>query len=347
MEHWTNTEIEYINNNYNKETSETLSKNINRTPKAIRKYCAKHGLILSIEDRKRIMNRRNVSISEEDLNFVKSNINTLSSLEMAEHLNFSVAKLKNIRQHYNLKIPKNIVRRKIPSKFIINSTMFINPIEDDQQKIGYLIGFFWADGSIQEDESRIRLGIAYDDAVDIIPLFQSTGDWSISTRKPKKAYCKDITTIASWNKELHTFMKKHDFLVKSMVSPTKLLHGKSETYTRGFWRGFFDGDGCYHINNATRKRSISASGPYDYDWSSVTDLLNNLEIKYITTKHTSKSKNHKYSQTSVRDFESLLKLCNYIFPNTEYDGVGLKRKFEKMTQIRSHINAYYTSRISK
>lgn len=126
-------------------------------------------------------------------------------------------------------------------------------------------------------------------------------------------------------------MAENDYKNKSLNSPSLILKEKSNSYKIGFWRGYLDGDGCYHFNPKNRKKSISLSGNKKQNWSSYVCFLQNLNCKFLI------SRTKKSSCVTTGDAKSILKIIDYIFKD-KYDGIGLKRKFHKAMEMKKYIH---------
>ena len=61
-----------------------------------------------------------------------------------------------------------------------------------------------------------------------------------------------------------------------------------------FVRGFFDGDGCFYVNENNNQKQCVLAGSYDQDWTWIEDILKKLNIKYSIKRKIQKS-TEKYS----------------------------------------------------
>jgi hypothetical protein len=183
----------------------------------------------------------------------------------------------------------------------------------------YFLGFMWADGCIRSN--RIFMTLIKEDMLnsleEILPKY---GEWNFRNDKTKyrsfNVYCKPY----------FDWLCGYDFHEKSSIPPTKLMDNLPKENLRYFFRGFLDGDGSFPLNKKTGNVSFSVTGPYGYDWSFFTNVLDELLVKY-TIRNVCKEYS-KFSEVRVNKKNDILKISKFLYGD-EWDGIGLKRKYDK------------------
>lgn len=269
--------------------------------------------------------------TKEEKQFLIDNYQFLKFEIIGKKLSRTKIAIKNKVKKLGLKLKKESIKKRYQErnqKYNIDADFFINPKSKNDLLVGYLMGFIWADGYVSKKNNMISVYIVSSDMDDIKYLFAKSGDWRIYHNSVKKG--KDLTRISCHCFKLHKFLVENDYKNKSLNSPSLILKEKSNSYKIGFWRGYLDGDGCYHFNPKTRKKSISLSGDQKQDWSSYVCFLKNLNCKFSINRR------KKSSYVATCDAKSILKIIDYIFGDT-YDGIGLKRKFSKAMEMKKYI----------
>ena len=80
------------------------------------------------------------------------------------------------------------------------------------------------------------------------------------------------------NKFIHNFLVENDYISKSTASADKILSKIPEHLKHYWWRGYFDGDGCFCKSNRSYIFTISSN--IDQNWNFIDTLFNNLDIFY-------------------------------------------------------------------
>lgn len=208
------------------------------------------------------------------------------------------------------------------SKQQIDMSFFTN-IQDPV--ICYILGFIWADGHVSKKKNRISVGISKKDFQDINGCLLKKIPFHIHFMKRNGNpvfYINDL--------QLHSFLKENDYLIKSDVSPTKILSKIPDNIKHYFFRGYFDGDGCF--TKLKTCPTIILTGSYNQNWKEMTDLVFNL------TNHTPKilrrvmKKGHKASMVYFYGKDRIKKFLNYLYKG---EVIGLSRKRERYEQFTS------------
>jgi hypothetical protein len=219
------------------------------------------------------------------------------------------------------------VRKKHNNKLALFQPVFNN-------KQSYALGLLWADGWLHQTKTgqakSLYLQVVEDDYIDFHDALQSLGKVSVSNRTTKNRRSQCCAYINNYG--LCEWLSNVDFFDKSIKSPEKLLSFIPNEFLKDFLRGYIDGDGCFYINEKNRCYQFSLAGAYDQDWSTISNILNSLNIKHsIKSRH--QLQNGKLNGSSRIVFcgvKKIRKLVDFIYTDSlNY----LKRKYEKAMKI--------------
>lgn len=205
----------------------------------------------------------------------------------------------------------------------------------------YLLGFLWADAHITSErvvkkkkEHSIRLEINNKDGRNLKQLIMSTGLWNYSERKRKERAKHPLSLFAKNNKFFHSFLVNNGYDRRTRGADEILAIIPRHLHFMWF-RGFFDGDGHVGVNWDSSSFACSMSGEFNQNWRFLTRTLTELGINYSITRNTTK-KGHQYSYVAILGGrQGVLEFASYLYgPNLIWDGLGLKRKFERFKQIK-------------
>lgn len=196
----------------------------------------------------------------------------------------------------------------------------------------YILGFLWADGYLTCRNYAIAIQISSDDYQDISDTLNHVGAWGISILKAniKNGVTRKSRTTATISSiEICNKLKSLDFHKKSYINPDKILNIIPNNKKYLFFRGYFDGDGCFYITENAKQFAISSS--YDQDWQHIENLFNNLNIdNYKIIKKISKL-GHRHSLVRISSVKNVKKLVNYIYQDRL--DIGLNRKYIKVKDL--------------
>lgn len=272
------------------------------------------------------------------IHFLTKNYHKLGCKECAILLNLPLSTVKSKIGHLGLTIDKE-TKNRIQS-YIAKSywSKNLRKRNVDAQKFidcktpehAYVLGILWADGYLNNISQHclVNIELTKKDCDEIIPIFLSTGKWHISERKATKER-KARGRIATAQRPLYNFLKTNDYEIKSTASPTKILRIIPQKLKQFWWRGYFDGDGCFYFNKKNHCRQITFAGSYEQDWLMVEELLKNLNIKFKVIKRI-QGKN-KHSSVRITSIENIKKFGNYIYK--KLPNIGLKRKRIKFQEM--------------
>ena len=196
----------------------------------------------------------------------------------------------------------------------------------------YILGFLWADGYLTNNARSLAIQICINDYENISNALNIVGNWGIHivdanikngvSRKPRATAT--ISSVDICNK-----LKLLDFDKKSYINPSKIIDiiPKDKMYL--FFRGYFDGDGCFYITNKAKQFAIGST--YDQNWQHMVDLFSNLEIDSYKIVQKISKLNHKHSIIRISSLKNVKKLSNYIYQDRL--DIGLKRKYDKVKDL--------------
>lgn len=211
----------------------------------------------------------------------------------------------------------------------------INLVKLNTEKGAYMLGFLWADGNIKKHGFTVRCSILYEDGIEIKDVFGSIGEWTVGSFE--KSNRKKMMHFEVWDKHFYDLLQRNDYGLKSSRSPSKILAFIDKKYHHYFWRGYFDGDGCFY------KITAGVSGSIEQDWSDFITLLNTLHIGFRLLKYNLKT--GKSSRVVIVNYTNLLKLGNYLYRGENF-GFSRKRDrflfiIEKAQSRFSNIKGYW------
>lgn len=228
--------------------------------------------------------------------------------------------------------------RPISRKYNTDISKLMNPTTPEA---AYILGMFWADGYLVNGKKGknghgIALGLIEDDFLDIKNLFKILNEFKYSSRY-RKNRVKKIGEINIGSKILYNFLFKNGYQNKSECSPSQILGIIPEELKHYWWRGYFDGDGCFYFGGEKLCRQMAFTGSFEQDWSEHEKLLNNLKLKYKIRKATTKQKKVdgsfcRYSQLRITDKHDVEKFGIYIYSGKLF---GFKRKIDKFNKMIS------------
>lgn len=192
----------------------------------------------------------------------------------------------------------------------------------------YYLGFLWADGSVYRD--GVRLELIDSDSTQLIGDFNKIDFIKFNTYKRIRKGCKSQMSIYFCSSKLYDSFFSLYFRDKSILPPKELLKIIPCELVSYFYLGIIDGDGCFYISKC-KNTQFSISSSFQQDWSHIEELFKSIDIKtYKINRRVSKNNN---SQSSIRvtNYNDILKLSHYIYPNG-YE-LGLRRKYDKCMSI--------------
>lgn len=209
----------------------------------------------------------------------------------------------------------------------------------------YLLGLLWADGYVGK-KYDIRIEIKSSDFNYIIPLLNKYGFTKFSERirhKNNKPFgsVQKIFTIS--NITLNEWMQKLGYREKSTISPSKVLSIIPREKHYLWWRGFFDGDGCFYCRGACH--DFSVWGSIKQDWTELHTLYKLLELRNPRIKiYIRKGGKHCSSCVSITTSDDIKKLGEFIYKDRL--DIGFSRKYETYKRCINSPTPLYEKKLS-
>ena len=285
-------------------------------------------------------------LTENDIKYIKDNFPKHGVKFCADQLNIKRNVLNNlIYKKLKLKLSKEIKNKILfnnKKKFL--ETNYSYNVDADQfiniktKEVVYILGLIWADGYIHKFKNRekgiITISLVSEDMNDLLDIFNKTGKWTISSRNRKNR--KPATQLSTTNSNIVNFLIDKKYISKGTDSACEILELIPEDLKYYWFRGLFDGDGCFYIDKQKRKK-ITIASTHEQNWSYLENILNKLQIRFSIYKSINK-KNHKQSSLYIANKEGVEKFLHYIYKNYENDGIGLKRKYKKYQETFQNQN---------
>jgi len=280
--------------------------------------------------------KRNLYTKEEE-DFVKENYIKLGRTACAHALDRSNSSIKSLARRLGIKCSKDQIlkaqSRRKKNIYTVNEKLFISEISEET---AYLLGFLWADGHLhihrgntENYNYRTKMQILKNDAIQISSLFDQTGKWGKHFRIDKKNGNESISFNCS-NPILGEFLEKHDYKIKSFVSPHKILSIIPCQFHRNFLHGYLDGDGCIFANKESNGYCVKFTSTYEQNWEFLIKICDQINCSYSIQRRLRKKS--KYSSFEIHGSRNCLIFCDFIYK--EEFKFGLFRKFEKYLLIR-------------
>ncbi len=223
-----------------------------------------------------------------------------------------------------------------------NHEYFTNP---QTPEAAYILGLLWSDG-FAEIPYRVTFRSAEEDLIQLKPFFEKTGNWTYNFCPRRYPTWKDLLCIRCSSKEFINFLIENDYKAKSYKSACKILSVIPDNLKRYWFRGLSDGDGSFYLQKTTkeekngRKICFTCNSGVEQDWTYLKKLLDELEIKYFENRRTRimKRNGHSSSESTIEfyKFSDIMKFASYLYPDLIFDGMGFKRKFDKIIAIKEY-----------
>lgn len=259
---------------------------------------------------------------QEIINFIKENYTNIGLKKCTEICNCKKYVIQNIAVKLNLQVDRSIYR-----KNNVDLTKFENMTDP---KIAYFLGVFFADGFIRSDKKGLGFSIASQDFVEIKHIFDNIKTVSVKLRNRKESW-KECASVYIFDRTFVEFAEKHGFKDNSFDKVLKLV---PKNLLRYFLRGLFDGDGCWFLKKYNKAiiKTVSISGPYDFNWNILENILNEFNIHFQYKQVISK-KGHRHSVIDIRHIADILKFGLFVYDDYPLNKMGLSRKYEKFLEM--------------
>lgn len=198
---------------------------------------------------------------------------------------------------------------------------FINIIDPF---VAYILGFIYADGTVSKTNSHVEFKIVNEDFLEIKDRFLSTARWLYKLYDDGFENHKIQAVVAINNRPFRNFLVENDYLIKSGASADKILSKIPENLKHYWWRGYFDGDGCF-MWGAKWDKNASIASCFKQDWTFAEKLAQKLDFTYRISRGISADGN-KRSNFHMDNYMAITKFCGYIYQGEMF---GLSRKYNR------------------
>lgn len=282
---------------------------------------------------------KKLGIDQKSLHSYSSSLNLIKDPYYRKNKNgyFDVLMQKRKREYYDInnyidnskeiKVDKELLYKPKYGKYRVNQDYF-NVIDNEFK--AYWLGFLYADGCIRKkktsngkEDNKLSLTLASIDREHIERfLISLQSDSPITDYIIKDKY--NASRVSVCNKKIvENLSDKGCTQNKSLTLEFPSMEILPKHLIRDFIRGYFDGDGCIHLDLEKRNLSVNFVGTENF----LTSMQNILceELKITKTK-LYKKENTKAFQVAWGDLSSIEKIYKYLYKDCN---IYLKRKLEK------------------
>lgn len=246
----------------------------------------------------------------------------------------------NIKYSYlNYYFVQNNIKSRVK---VLNETTqhdFFEKIDNEIK--AYLLGYFYADGSLDENKNRISISQTEKDLY-IIELFKEyIGRYykisSLNCTKERNGYCsKPMKSITIHSEKIVKDLIKKGITKRKTYFPLHNIDFVPDELKIHFIRGYFDGDGTVYSGIVNHKRKNKIYQSRNYNWNIISHNKEHLVLlqEFLKTEYQIKTNvisdirgNFLLSITSKENFK---KMRDVLYENANF---FLKRKYEKYMTI--------------
>lgn len=205
----------------------------------------------------------------------------------------------------------------------------------------YVLGLLWADGSLHMSRRscRVSLHLVAEDFDEVHHLFS---DWGFCVVNWKLNNPYRVAYVAALcHKKFCHYLNEHDYFVKSMTTPTKILSTIPVHLKPYFFLGWSDGDGHWNcVSYGDMAPSIA--GAVNQDWTELKLLCSLLGIESaIRSQHRDSGDCSSFYFIGMR---STLRFGYYIYSTKS---IGIPRKRDRWEDCRRLVENEFARRREK
>jgi len=276
-------------------------------------------------------------ITKEEVEFILNNYEEKGAVYCSNMLNLNKYTISSFARRNNLKVNRDVVLKNM-SKSIID----INDYKSvDKKEIAYILGLIWADGCVTFANNSSKTPIikhscvSYDSkSSDII---FSNLKWRLFYYNNNKSLGKNEMSV-NWisSRDLGEYLISENYKNKNNGT---YIYKNFEKLKSHFLRGVFDGDGCITISKSMVKYkqiSIYFSSTQNQDWKFITDILDEINVKYKC--RICEDKLGRSSQIFINKSESIINICEFMYKDS--DGIRLERKYNKYQDFLNYKKSF-------
>lgn len=331
---YTEQELEYIKNNYNKMQTKDIAEKLGKTVHQI-----------SIKANTMGLRKKNQSklFTDKDKEYMIANHGYLTNKQIANNIGKTHKQVKGFLDNHDISIEQIFYYKGLPNRnmsvLIHNKNMEFNYKDNklnahyfdiiDTEDKAYWLGFLYADGNIMQGVSQ-NTGRRYSGTLDI--GLKASDDTHLmkfaeAINFQGKIKYRDINGYPScriqvYSKDLCTgLISKGCTPSKSLTLKFPSINVVPNNLIRHFIRGYIDGDGCIFHKDGTSEFIVNVVGTLNV----LTMIQNILHDNINTGRPQIVSKGRAYQMTygGAINFK---KVCSYLYDDC---GVYLDRKYQK------------------
>lgn len=318
---WTQTMTKILEDSYEDKGAKWCSDTLNIPIKKVREKAARLGLKI-----KTIWTVDNTKYLKE--NYYKYGPNVCAS-----DLGLTWMQIYHKARSLNLRLSKECKEQAITRRVAkADQTKFnnrekavklsVNKITIDSPNIAYLLGFIWGDGYLHYHTKNalptIRIEIAKEDSTNLLKLLDKESITYKTYWRKRKTNWRKTVTIYIPHLGLRSICEDFNFKNKSTLSVGCVID-KIPNNVNQFILGLSDADGCFYVKSDSTHGVFNLFSSYDYDWSGLSDYLNDFNIKCKTYQRITNPTKHKGSYLRVSRLDNLSKLIKLLYLNpTEF-----------------------------
>lgn len=300
----------FIKNNYDKMKTNDICKKLNLSYNAVKGYASNLKL------------KKTVESSNSYNNYFKECL-----LKRKNKEGYNVYSLLNRKEEPKVKCD-NLYKSKY-GKYKVNDKYF-DKIDNEWK--AYWLGFLYADGAniINRDKKKkdflLKLGLNYNDRDHIEKFKESIQSDSVIKDRFSNLNGKKYknSSISVCNKNIC----EHLEILGCVPNKSLILKFPNENQVpkkliRHFIRGYFDGDGCIHINLDKKNTILNFLGTYDFLYKLEKELKNELNLR---EKNINKLKDRRIYSLSYGSVYEIEKIYKYLYTDCN---IYLDRKLKK------------------
>jgi len=257
--------------------------------------------------------------SQDDIDFIKSNYESMTSVEIGEILGFTDKQIRGKCSDLGL----HSKRREINDDYF---EKIDTPLK------AYFLGFIFADGWIvnKENSGNYEFGmtLSSNDKYLLELLNNELGGKNIIYHhnpqevlvcKKQIAHSGHCDTLRVYSKKIVCDLMRHGIEINKSLKGTIPIVDDSLFFD--FLRGYIDGDGCYYVDNNQTYMHITCGNrlPLEY----IQNKLSQFNIK--TKIYTENDRKYRLMCTSFKEMNKLINSLYY-----KNDLFCLERKYEKI-----------------
>lgn len=266
--------------------------------------------------------KKNISLSLEPKKkqAIKLYEEGLSGVDISKRLNVSYTTVYKYLRSKGIS-PKSF--EDASRKYLLNQDFFLNI---DSEIKAYWLGFLYADGYITSNV--LGLSISNKDKLHLEKFRQALEtDKPINTYIPKSK-SKPIVSLHISSDKLVSQVRNLGLVERKTLILEKLPDIKKELLSH-FIRGYFDGDGCIHIEKKYNVLRLSILGTYNFISSLQDTLLQNCNITKVKLTQCKKNNSITYQYGKGGNLQ-VRKIYDYLYKDAT---VYLERKKERFDSV--------------